>query len=97
MEENKRRLYVLVDKSLEPVYGCVQGAHCVVNFRNNYPSEWNNEYLIFLYANIKYWKRKLDFLNLNYSSFYEPDLNNKLTSIAIVNDGTLFKKLNLVK
>ena len=97
MEENKRRLYVLVDKSLEPVYGCVQGAHCAINYRNEHPNNWNNEYLIFLYANIKKWKRKFDFLNLEYSSFYEPDLNYKLTALAIENDGKIFKNLNLVK
>ena len=25
----KRKLYVLVDKTLKPVYGCVQGGHAV--------------------------------------------------------------------
>lgn len=34
--------------------------------------------------------------NNNYSSFYEPDLDNQLTAIALQDDGRMFKKLKLV-
>lgn len=94
--QNERRLYVLIDKSLDPVYGCVQGGHCIANFIKDFPNQWNNEYLIYLYADVEYWMHKLDKLNIDYSYFIEPDLN-KITSLAILNHKNLFRELNLVK
>lgn len=35
--ENNRRLYVLIDESLEPVYGCVQGGHAVAQWLLEHP------------------------------------------------------------
>lgn len=61
------------------------------------PSEWKNEYLICLYADLEKWKRKLDFRGISYTEFREPDLDNKLTAIATVSDGKLFKDLRLIK
>lgn len=57
--------------------------------------EWNNSYLIYLYADK--WKVRLDLVNKDYSSFYEPDLDNQLTAIALQDDGRMFKKLKLVR
>ena len=33
---------------------------------------------------------------MEFVSFREPDLDNKLTAIAVVNDGSMFKKLKTV-
>ena len=41
-------------------------------------------------------KRRLTKMQKDFSEFKEPDLNNKLTAIAIENDGRLFKNLKLV-
>lgn len=69
-----KRLYVLIDQKLDAVYGCVQGGHAVAQWLLEHPNqEWNNSYLIYLYA---------DLVNKDYSSFYEPDLGNQLTAIA---------------
>ena len=59
--------------------------------------EWNNSYLIYLYADLDKWKVRLDLVNKDYSSFYEPDLDNQLTAIALQDDGRMFKKLKLVR
>lgn len=92
-----KRLYVLIDKSLNPVYGCVQGGHCVAQYLiENGNKEWNNDYLIYLYADLDYWMWKLDRLGIKFSIFREPDLQNKITSISILNNGELFKHLKLV-
>ncbi len=58
----RRRLYVLVDKNLDPVYACVQGSHAVAQFliENIQQRKWNNEYLIFLYADVEKWLRRLE-------------------------------------
>ena len=46
--------------------------------------EWNNEYLIFLYADVEKWLRRLERVNSDFSVFNEPDLGGRMTSIATV-------------
>lgn len=96
MKENNR-LYVIVDTSLSPVYGCVQGGHAVANWLLEHPKQtWNNQYLIYVYGNVKGWIKKLERTGHDFSVFCEPDLKNQSTAIAILNRGTMFKKLKLV-
>lgn len=96
-EQDDPRLYVLISKDLNPVYGCVQGGHAVAQWLLEHDSGWRNNYLIYLYADIDKWIAKLDYLNVDYSLFKEPDLANKITAVAVKSDGKLFKKLQLVK
>lgn len=93
-----KRLYVLIDKNLEPVYGCVQGGHAVAQWLLDHPGqEWNNSYLIYLSADIEKWKDKLLDRGIDFSEFYEPDLGGQCTAIATENEGRIFKKLETVK
>lgn len=93
-----QRLYVLIDKSLTPVYGCVQGGHAVAQWLLNHPKQtWNNNYLIYLQASIEDWKNKLNYLGIDYTQFNEPDLGNRTTSLAVLGNDKLFKKLKLIK
>lgn len=93
-----KRLYVLIDENLEPVYGCVQGGHAVAQWILEHPEQkWNNSYLIYLSADIDKWRRKLDMKGIDYSEFVEPDLDYQVTAIAIENDGRLFRELNTIK
>lgn len=89
-----KRLYVLIDQKLDAVYGCVQGGQWLLEHPKQ---DWNNSYLIYLYADLDKWKVRLDLVNKDYSSFYEPDLDNQLTAIALQDDGRMFKKLKLVR
>lgn len=84
---------------LKPVYGCVQGGHAVAQWLldNKDTQTWNNNYLIYLYANIDKWIYKLNLENENFSVFYEPDLDNTPTAIAIESDGAMFKNLKMVE
>lgn len=78
----KNKLYILIDKDLDPIYGAVQGGHVVAQWLIEHGQyKWNNEYLIYLKADLKDIQEIL--LNSDYSKFYEPDLDNQLTSIAI--------------
>ena len=93
-----RRLYVLTDKSLEPVYACVQGGHAVAQWLLEHPHQsWNNSYLIYLSADVNEWQDKLLMSGLDFSKFCEPDLKGKCTALAIESDGKIFKKLKTVK
>jgi hypothetical protein len=93
-----QRLYVLISNELNPIYGCVQGGHAVAQWMLDHPNQdWNNSYLIYLSAEVEKWKDKLDYLNVDYTKFDEPDLDNQTTALAILGNDKLFKKLNLVK
>ena len=93
-----KKLYVLIDEKLEKVYGCVQGGHAVAQWLldNQGNQDWNNQYLIYLSADIEKWIFKLENKNLNFSIFYEPDLDNRATALAIECDGSLFRNLKLM-
>lgn len=99
MEKNK--LYVLCDKNLDPIYGAVQGGHCIYEFIKKFPNIWDNEYLIYLSVDINEWKQLLDIYGIVYSEFHEPDLDNQLTSIAILEkdilDNGVKNKINKLK
>jgi hypothetical protein len=90
-----QRLYVLVSKELDPIYASVQGGHAVAQWLldNKETQTWNNNYLIYVSADIPIWKLKLQLKELPHSVFYEPDLGDIPTAIAIENDGYLFRNL----
>ena len=92
---NKNKLYILIDKNLDSIYGAVQGGHVVAEWllqhwqinKEGYPIwDWENEYLIYLSVDIEQWKEKLwrfDQDKYKWMWFDEPDLDYKTTSIAI--------------
>ena len=98
MKSKNKRLYVLIDKSLEPVYGCVQGGHAVAQWLLEHPEQkWNNSYLIYLRCNLYSMQRRLIRIGKDFSIFKEPDLNNKITAIACEDSGRTFRNLHTVK
>lgn len=99
MQQNKK-LYVLVSDKLTSIYGAVQGGHAVAQYmldNSRKKNKWKNETIVYLKCNIKIIKTKLDIRGLDYSSWYEPDLDNELTAIAIYDDGYIFRNLKLLK
>ena len=98
ISNTESRLYVLINRDLDSIYGCVQGGHVVAQWLLNHPKQtWNNSYLIYLSVDINKWKDKLDILEIDYTEFKEPDLNNQVTALAVLNNDKLFKKLRLIK
>lgn len=93
-----QRLYVLISNKLDSIYGCVQGGHAVAQWLLDHPKQdWNNNYLIYVTADISKWKEKLEILNLDYTEFKEPDLNNQTTALAVLNNDKMFRNLKLIK
>ena len=93
-----QRLYVLISNKLDSVYGCVQGGHAVAQWLLDHPKQdWNNNYLIYVAADIPKWKERLEILNMDYTEFKEPDLNNQTTALAVLNNDKLFRNLRLIK
>ena len=92
-----KRLYVLIDESLNPIYGAVQGGHCVAQWLLDHPDQqWNNHTLVYLACNIEKEFIELRNKNKDFSYFVEPDLGNKLTTCAILGNKNAFKSLKLL-
>lgn len=93
-----QRLYVLISNKLDSIYGCVQGGHAVAEWLLTHPNqEWNNNYLIYVSANVDKWKNRLDIMNVDYTEFKEPDLDYQTTALAVLNNDKMFKNLKLIK
>lgn len=98
-----KKMYVIVRSDLGNSYKMVQGTHALAKYSLEHESlfkEWNNNFLIFLEVknifklfNIM---NKLNYLNIAYSYFEEPDLNNEITSLSIYCEENIFKNINLV-
>lgn len=93
----QKKLYVLISNKLNPIYGCVQAGHGVAQWLLDNPKQnWNNQYLIYLTADLSEWLKRLTILEKEFSTFHEPDLDGELTAIAVTDSGKLFKNLKLV-
>lgn len=99
---NTTRLYVLVRKDLRCSSMAVQAGHAVAQYCIDNPqSKWNNAYLIYLKVRdieeLNYYKTIAHSNNYQMSEFYEPDIENEMTAIAIECDGEIFSDLPLLK
>ena len=96
----KNKLYILIDKNLDPIYGAVQGGHAVADWvryeyyktskdgEHNILWNWNNDYLIYLSVDIdKWWRLLNEYGAKSFERFHEPDLGDKMTSIAVWEGG----------
>lgn len=77
---------------MRPGVQMLQGCHAVIEFQHEHPEiakEWNtnSKYLVFLSVeneqHLQILLSKTQFRNLKYSVFFEPDIGNQLTAIAI--------------
>lgn len=90
-----RRLYVLTHENLSPAQKAVQLGHAVAEYTLKFPENWKNEFLIYL--EVKTENHLIEFINkfidkeLDFAIFQEPDLENRVTAIATVSDGRIFK------
>jgi len=52
--------------------------------------------LIYLSADVRKWKSRLDVMDIDYSEFKEPDLNDKTTALAVHGHDNIFSSLHIV-
>lgn len=93
----KEKLYVLVRKDLPKNYQAVQAGHAVAEYLLKNPkTKWNNGTLVYLQVQDEYelkkWMSKIN----NSICFREPDINNEITSIAVLSTGEIFSNLKLL-
>jgi hypothetical protein len=83
------KLYVLIDENYDPSYRAVQGAHAVAEYLLRNPgSSWRNHTLVFLKTHqLDMWMDRLRELGKDFNEFTEPDVGNKITAIATLDDG----------
>ena len=90
---------MLVRKDLSESYQAVQAGHAVAEWLLC-DQTWENETLVYLGVDNEQdlvdWKEKLNYKNIKYAEFREPDIGNELTAIAALADGKIFKKLKLI-
>ena len=85
------------EKALEYYHKESERGHAVAQYLLDHPNQtWNNNYLIYVKCNLTEWIEKLQHRDKDFSIFYEPDLNNSATAIAVEDSGRLFRKLKLV-
>ncbi len=100
----QNRLYTIVRNDLySKGYMAAQSGHAIAEYMIEHAPHikglWKNSYLICLQANkddFEMIKQKLEYFNITHSKFHEPDLNDSLTAIAVLNNCNLFKKLELL-
>jgi hypothetical protein len=97
------KLYVLVRDDLKtPGYKAVQAGHAVAEFLLEYGKTpgWDNGTLVFLVVKsedeLEYYQDLFAYREKLYSSFYEPDIGNQLTAVAVLGADTLVKDLPLL-
>lgn len=92
------KLYVIASNDLSKSQQFVQATHAVAQYLIDNPeSQWKNETLVMLKENdLNEVKKYLDYCKVNYSKFYEPYYDNKLTAIATDESLNLFDELKLI-
>lgn len=99
------RIYTLTRKDMSQGQKAVQSGHAIAQYLIDHNPHlsglWTNGSIINLELgsekSLKKWINKLELLNLKYSLFREPDMNNEITSIAILHKGDIFRGIPLLK
>ena len=88
MEE--KRMYILCNRRLAPMYAAVQGGHALAQWILEHPEEYEpNTTLIYLTCRLDKKIEEMKEHNYDYSFFEEPDFNNTITAVACLGDDDL--------
>ena len=94
------KLYVLIRNDLSISQQAVQSGHVVAKFASKRPDiNWDKQIFVYLKVSpfqIKKYLHRLSFDGVYHEIFKEPDIDNQITSIAILGECDSFKGLNLL-
>ena len=99
-----KRIYSLTRMDISDGQKTVQSGHSIAQYiidhNPHQTNEWSNGSIINLglgsLKSLNRWVKKLETLDIAYSIFREPDMNNEITSIAILHEGNIFKGIPLL-
>jgi hypothetical protein len=94
------KLYVITRNDMDFVYQGVQLGHGVGSFMVAHPDHpWKNHTLVYLEVDdlkeLERWVQKLQMRGHVFTTFYEPDIGDKLTAIACHTDSNIFSRLRM--
>lgn len=88
MEDKK--LYILCNRRLAPMYASVQGGHALAQWILEHPNEYDlGMTLIYLTCRLDKKIEEMKEHEYDFSFFEEPDLNNTITAVACLGDKDL--------
>ena len=99
---NMKKLYVLVRKDLGVSQQAVQAGHAVAEWVLKLGGwmDWTNGILVYLGVEsereLERWIYKLGRRDIEFVGFKEPDIGNQYTALAILGNGKLFSRLELL-
>jgi hypothetical protein len=104
LTEDRIKMYTLTRTDISIGQQALQANHAATQYTIEHNphlyGEWNNGSIINLglgsEKSLRKWIRKLENLNIKYSIFREPDMNNEITSIGILHQGDIFKGIPLL-
>ena len=80
------KMFVLVRNDLSKSQQGVQGGHALAQFALDHPhdfKEWGNQTIVYLKTELDTLEVLKDEVSDSVSRFYEPDIGNQLTALAI--------------
>ena len=95
-----KKLYAIAIDTIDHSYQGVQMGHAVGKLASRHPEvDWDNQTFVYLKSGELKLHKLIDRLTtegIYFSAFYEPDIGNKLTAIALLTDDYKpFKSFNL--
>ena len=90
--QDRSKLISITRRDLSPGYQAIQSAHAAIDFQHQHPEiakQWNSisNYLVFLSVaseeDLYRYLDKFEKKGLKFTPFFEPDINNELTAVAV--------------
>ena len=97
--QSSHKLYILVDKRLNPSQRAVQACHAAIEFAKKYP-EWKHQSVVILGCDNE--MELIDkasefvFTGLPFTAFTETYWNNRVTAVAVHGADEMLKELSLI-
>lgn len=95
------KMYVIVRNDLTPSQKAVQAGHALAEWMLEDSESWKNHTLVYLTVKSRIQLENLitdlQWDDLKYVQFNEPDINNEVTAVASYGNNRFFKRLNLLQ